>query len=140
MPGADWIWGPTERNLAQALDAASLRQRAIAHNLANVETPGFRRFEVVFEELLAAQRPEASGGRLALRTTHPRHLPSPTRAPVQPTVVRDTSTYFRNDLNNVDPERELVAMAKNALWYQALLRTMASRVAALRTVIHEGRR
>ncbi|HID12005.1 MAG TPA: flagellar basal body rod protein FlgB, partial [Candidatus Latescibacteria bacterium] len=38
--------------LAKALDAYTLRQRAIADNIANSETPGFRRREVRFEEEL----------------------------------------------------------------------------------------
>jgi hypothetical protein len=40
--------------LSLALDAAGMRQQAIAHNIANVNTPGFRRVAVSFEQQVAA--------------------------------------------------------------------------------------
>lgn len=134
------LWGSTERDLARALDAAALRQQAIAHNLANAETPGYRRFDVVFEEALALEAREAARRKIALRRTHDAHLAGPVRAPVQPTVVRDTASVMRNDRNNVDVDREMAALAKNTLFYQTLTRLVGARLLALRTAITEGRR
>ena len=134
------LWGPTESMLGSSLDAAALRQRAIAHNLANAETPGYRRFDVIFEELLAARQRALSRRQVPLRRTHPSHLDGLPRAPVHPVVVRDTTSFVRNDGNNVDLERELALLAKNGLFYQAALRTLGSRLGALRTVVSEGRR
>lgn len=134
------LWGSTEASLEAALEAAVLRQRVIAHNLANVETPGYRRFEVVFEEALAAQQRQEQARVLPLARTHPTHLSGPKRPPVQPAVVRDTTSVVRNDSSNVDLEREMTGLAKNALFYQALTRVMAARLAALRSAIAEGRR
>ena len=134
------LWGPTEQVLSRALDAAALRHQAIAHNLANAETPNYRRFDVVFEEALAAQQREASRRRVSLRRTHESHLGEPRREPVRPVVVRDTTTIMRNDLNNVDVDREMVALAKNTLFYQTLTRVIGARFLALRTAITEGRR
>ena len=135
-----FLWGPTESALRGALDAAGLRQRATAHNLANAETPGYRRFAVVFEELLAARQQAAARRKVRLRQTHEAHLDGLPRAPLIPVVVRDTTTYVRNDGNNVDLERELALLSKNGLFYQATLRTLAARLGALRTAITEGRR
>ena len=134
------LWGPTERDLAGALDAAALRQQAIAHNLANAETPNYRRFDVVFEEALARQEREAARRKIALRRTHDAHLSGPQPDPVQPVVVRDVSSTMRNDGNNVDVDREMAALAKNTLFYQTLTRVMGARLLALRTAISEGRR
>lgn len=47
--------------LARVLDHASLRHRAVAHNLANVNTPGYTRREVTFEHEVA-RIAEADGG------------------------------------------------------------------------------
>lgn len=134
------MWGRTEASLEGALQAAALRQRAIAHNLANVETPGYRRFEVVYEEALAQRHRQEQGRVLPLARTHPHHLRGPVRPPVAPTLVRDGTSVVRNDRSNVDLEREMTALAKNVLFYQALTRVMASRMGALRAAISEGRR
>ncbi|NLG69968.1 MAG: flagellar basal body rod protein FlgB [Firmicutes bacterium] len=140
MEGIGLLWGPTDRDLATALDAAALRQQVIAHNLANAETPHYRRFDVVYEEALSRQQQAAARQKVALRRTHPAHLARPTSQPVQPMVVRDNSSVMRNDQNNVDVDREMAALAKNMLYYQTLTRVVGARMLALRTAISEGRR
>ena len=140
MEGIGLLWGPTDRDLATALDAAALRQQVIAHNLANAETPHYRRFDVVYEEALSRQQQAAARQKVALRRTHPAHLARPTSQPVQPMVVRDNSSVMRNDQNNVDVDREMAALAKNTLYYQTLTRVAGARMLALRTAISEGRR
>lgn len=134
------LWGAVDRDLASALDAAALRQEAIAHNLANVETPRYRRFDVVFEEALRARQAERERRKVELARTHPAHLPPPAGRPVTPVLVRDTTSVMRNDGNNVDVEREMVALSKNTLFYQSVTRVLGARLAALRTAISEGRR
>ncbi len=41
---------PTQTMLNQALDGSALRNQVLANNIANVDTPGFKRSEVLFEE------------------------------------------------------------------------------------------
>lgn len=122
--------------LARGLDAASLRQRVIAHNLANLNTPNFKRSSVSFEETL--HRAQASGG-LALSRTHEHHL-KPAAAAVEPRIVTDGSTSRRLDGNNVDLEREMLEMVSNQLRYNAYIQQVNSRFNNWRTVINEGRR
>ena len=140
MQAVGLLWDPTDRDLATALDAAALRQQAIAHNLANAETPMYRRFDVVYEEALSRQQQERSRPKVPLLRTHPAHLAGPVRKPVEPVVVRDVTSTVRNDGNNVDIDREMAALAKNTLFYQTLTRLAGARFAALRTAISEGRR
>ncbi|MBE3598030.1 MAG: flagellar basal body rod protein FlgB [Limnochordaceae bacterium] len=140
MEGTGFLWGPVERDLSNALDAASLRQRVIAHNLANVETPRYRRFDVVFEEALAAQQAREARIKVKLTRTHPAHLSGAPVQVVTPSVERDTTSIVRNDRSNVDVDREMAALAKNSLFYRSLTRVMGSRLMALRTAITEGRR
>jgi len=124
--------------LQAALDAAALRLRVTAHNLANVNTPGFQRRRVLFEEFLR-DATVAPGGLRPART-HPRHLPSPAGAPwPRPAVMVEAAETMRNDGNNVDVEREMASLAQVSLQYAALTRAVAARYARLRTVIREGR-
>jgi len=121
--------------LSRGLDVAALRQRVIAHNLANLNTPNFKRSTVSFEETLA----RAQSSALAPRRTHERHL-SPAAAPAEPQVVTDQSAVRRLDGNNVDLEREMLTMVTNQLRYNTYIQQINSRFDNWRFVINEGRR
>lgn len=110
------------RILERALDAASQRQQVLAHNIANVNTPGFKRSRVDFEAQLA--RAIANG-----------ESPDEIRA----MVVEETDSLGRPDGNNVDIEAESVKMAENQIWYAALSRQISDHFARLRMVIRDGR-
>ena len=125
--------------LARALEAASLRQEAIAQNLANVDTPGYKAIDVSFEDQLktALARTDA----LPMRVTHPKHMAGPSSAiAAQPVLVRKTGTVSRADGNNVDPEAEMSALAENQLTYSALTRLVSDKYNLLKYTISEGRR
>ena len=105
--------------LAQMLDAAALRHRVIAQNVANVNTPGYRRRAVEFEaDMAKALAAPGPGG-----TAH-----------VRPKVVIEDGPE-RVDGNTVDINREMGDLGKNALLYQAAATIMQSRVASLRAAI-----
>lgn len=98
-------------SLSQLLSAASLRHRVIAQNVANVNTPGYRRLEVTFGGELA----RASG------TAGPK------------VVYADAPA--RVDGNTVDIDREMNDLTKNALLYQAAAQIVTSRIASLRSAV-----
>ncbi|PRR70272.1 Flagellar basal body rod protein FlgB [Moorella humiferrea] len=123
--------------LEKALDAATLRQRVIAHNVANVNTPGFKRSDVSFEEKLARALGVEPG--VELYRTHPGHLPAG-GLELTPEVVPDNSTTMRQDGNNVDIDREMVDLVQNSLNFNFAVQQLNGRLAMLRYVINEGRR
>lgn len=104
--------------LGRVLDTAALRHRVIAHNVANVNTPGYRRLEVVFEDVLARAAGDPSAGALS----------------GQPKVVESVGPD-RVDENNVDIDREMNELTKNGLLYQAAVQILASRLASMRAAI-----
>jgi len=136
--------------LERGLDAAAARQRVLANNLANADTPGFKRSDVAFsgwlEEALAEHRGgcdarmAAARGPVELLRTHPRHTAGPARQIGGPPEVVDGSTTMRNDGNNVDIDREMTYVAENLMWYQALAQAVGGRFSRLRLAISEGRR
>lgn len=129
------IFGPVDNLLTLALDGVSSRQRATAHNIANAETPGYKRQTVPFEAWL--QESLVGRERLQLTRSHPRHL-SAART-VKRTMLADESNVMRNDGNNVDIEREAAQLAKDTILYNALVQQLNSRYTALRSVIRDGR-
>ena len=106
------------QGVGRLLDVAGLRHRVIASNLANANTPNYLRREVRFEEALVKAL-EGGGDAEAVR----------------PEVVVDADSPTRLDGNNVESERELVDLSKNALMYQALSRAAASKAGMLRAAI-----
>jgi len=109
-----------------ALDAASLRQQAIAHNLANVNTPGYKRQDVTFESQL-------SHALLEHRTA--RDVDEGAVERVRPQVVTPTTASMRADGNNVDMEAENVNSAINTLKYEALTQMVGGYFTGLKAAI-----
>ncbi len=128
---------PAMEVLEKAMDAAALRQRTIAHNIANINTPGFKRRTVSFEAGL--RQALGLGSQLSLRRSHPRHLPS-AGSNLIPEVEQDKATTMRTDGNNVDIDREMVDLAQNSLNFNLAAQQLNTRLAMLRYVANEGRR
>ncbi|HLI48323.1 MAG TPA: flagellar basal body rod protein FlgB [Chthonomonas sp.] len=111
-----------------ALNAAALRQQVIANNLANVNTPGYKRQAVSFESALQSA--------LEIRHTPFAALDPHPISSIQPTVYTVNTTTDRTDGNNVDPESESVALAMNAIRYDALATAVSLQFTNLKTVIN----
>lgn len=123
------------RLAAAELNVAALRQRVIANNVANVNTPGFKKKAVRFEEFLRAALAER---RIPLATTDPRHMAP--RFELRAQVVTPPAVAMRADGNNVDLEEEMVALAANTLTYQAMAQEVGRRLGLLSYVITGGTR
>ena len=134
----DLLGGRTWQVITKALDAAGLRQRVIAHNVANLNTPGYKKYQVRFEEELRSALRVTS---LALYRTHPDHFDAqPRLETVAPRVMRDAATSSRPDGNNVDLNEQMVQLAMNSLYYNVAAQAASGYLARLRYVISGGRR
>lgn len=128
----DIFAGRTMDALEKGLAALALRQRVIADNIANVNTPGFKRSEVSFAkelaEYLEAVEAAEKGG------------PAVMKPSFRPRVARVEGLTMRLDGNNVDIDQEMTRLAENSLLYEAAARQMAWKFGLLRAAITEGRR
>jgi flagellar basal-body rod protein FlgB len=129
----------------RSLDAASVSHKVISDNLANVDTPGFKRSEVIFgDKLKRAMEARAKAQEsLAASKTDNRHLafdPAPELSSVEMEVKTDLTTSLRNDGNNVDIDREVSLLAQNTVWYQTLAQITQMQFSGLKTAISEGRK
>lgn len=129
---------PVMISLMKGLDAGALRQRVIADNVANVNTPSFKKSTVAFESLLK----KALGREpVEMITTHPMHLGgAPPLAELRPEVNLNEATSMRTDGNNVDIDEEMTNLAANGIQYQATARELSERISLLGYVITGGRR
>ncbi len=128
------LLGRTGSLLHRALDAESLRFQVRAHNLANVNTPGYKRQDVEFETYLTAELDRR--GSIGMKRTPPRHLTGQNNG-AAPRIVTDNRTTMRLDGNNVDIEQEMVALTETAVRYQVLAEQLTGKLRQLRTVISE---
>lgn len=129
----------------RSLDAAALNHKVISNNLANVDTPGFKRSSVIFNETLrkAMEAKRGTTQHLALSRTDGRHLEigaAPSLTEIEPELVTDVTSSVRNDGNNVDIDREVALLTQNTVWYQTLAQITQMQFAGLRNAITEGRR
>jgi len=120
--------------LARALDAAAMRQEAVAANLANVNTPGYQRRDVAFSLPPPA---DAEAATLVLARTDSRHLNGLVAASSGggPRLVTDGSGAMRLDGNNVDPDAEAARLAETEITFAALTQALSSQFGALRIAI-----
>jgi len=119
-----------ERNLAilqNSMSANRMRSQTIANNIANAETPHFKRSEINFEaELGRALRNEEAARRnppLQARQTHHLHTNFPQPRSWQQVEARRRLDYLsevNNNGNNVDLEREAQLATMNSLSYEML--------------------
>lgn len=126
--------------LGVMLDGLAARQRAIASNVANADTPGYKGIEVQFERQLALALERRAPLRLV--TTNPLHLRDgqDVGLGVAPEVVPTDASTLRNDRNNVDLDREMTELADTQIRYSAGVQLATARLSLLRSIINEGRR
>lgn len=128
-----WLDNPILTVLEKGLDASSLRQKVLSDNVANVDTPNFKRSDVDFQQVLG-EALGADGPNLPLKATAPQHIQG-VGGTGQSGVVTDASTTLRNDGNNVDIDREMANVAENGLYYNSVTQAITSQLGLLRMVI-----
>lgn len=107
--------------LDKAADASWIRNEVLSNNIANVDTPNFKRQDVAFEQYLMAQLEGADSANLSKVVANV-DLDS-----ITSTTYTDPNTLsYRLDGNNVDIDTENVELASNQLKYQALINSISN--------------
>jgi flagellar basal-body rod protein FlgB len=103
--------------LTRLMDVAELRHRVISNNLANVNTPAFRRLDVEFEQAFMQELKShsADGARS-----------------VEARIVEEQGLPERADGNNVDIDREIGQLNRNAMLFQTYSQILASQFEMMR--------
>jgi flagellar basal-body rod protein FlgB len=131
-----YLMDGTMRLLAKTLSYRSRRHGVIAANLANIDTPGYRPQELVFERELRKARGDSD---VTVKRTHPIHLPSDS-GPDPRAVLRPSGDPSAGGTSSLNLDREMAKMAHNNLLYEAETRLLSKKFEALRMAIDERRR
>lgn len=122
MSKLDGLFGSHLGNLERSLDRTSMRQGLIANNIANVNTPGYKRKDVDFGIELTKAMGD-SGAQLMGNDAE----------------IKITYGSNRRDGNSVDLEGEVVHMAETENRYRLLSEMTTRYFNGLKSVIREGR-
>ena len=106
--------------LEVGMKAERLRQQTIASNIANIETPGYRRLDIKFDELLAK----------ALKSSDPAKVDA-----IEAEIYQPQNTLVRSNGNDVNMEAEVGNLVKNSLRYTAYVRLMQKRFTQIEMAI-----
>jgi flagellar basal-body rod protein FlgB len=101
--------------IEQYMNLVSARQKLVASNIANADTPGYQTKDVDFENELQSQMLGA-----------------------KPNVIEVSGLKNKNDGNNVDIDREARLLAENALRFSVASNLAHSELSTIRTAIQEG--
>ncbi len=118
---ADMAVTPSQFDLlSKMVDVTVLRHKLLSQNVANVNTPGYRKLDVSFDDALAKHMERHGDDGIAA---------------LQPTIVEDDSSPARLDGNNVDIDREMMRLNKNTLLNNTFLQIITTKTAILRRAI-----
>lgn len=116
--------------LNKAANASWLREQTIANNLANVDTPGYKRKDVDFESVLKSEL-----GNMKYQTLDSK-VANADLSHLDVSTYVDAANYsYRIDKNNVDVDTENVELASEKIRYDALTDSLTQEFSRLKSVI-----
>ena len=119
--------------LDKAADASNFRQELISNNIANVDTPNYKRKDLNFENILQA---ELGGERSLWKAVKNANQDLET---LDPQVYTDNSSLsYRLDGNNVDINTEEAYLAENQIKYNTLISLMNQEFGRYKNVLSSG--
>lgn len=118
--------------LSKAADSKVLRNELLANNIANADTPGYKRKDLEFEEHL--NRAIESAG--SVRDTLTKKVHNVDLSEAKMIVFADNSDLsYRLDQNNVDESVEQAELAANQIQYNSLIDSMTHEFSRIKSVL-----
>lgn len=124
--------------LEKALDAAWLRNETISNNIANVNTPGFKKSYVKFEEYLSDSMNQFQISGLKKSDKFIPIGRSSDTVP-EPSIEQESFTSTKRDKNNADIDVEMAELAKNTIKYNAVIAQLTKEFSKIKLVMNSGR-
>lgn len=122
----------------KVLDASWLKNTTISDNIANVNTPGYKRKVVEFDSLLKNYLDQNSNNSMSI--TNERHFKIHNQSnTLEPKISTVKDTSFRKDENNVNVDVEMTEFSKNLIKYNAMTQQVTADLKRIRMAIRDGR-
>ncbi|WP_424765619.1 flagellar basal body rod protein FlgB [Paenibacillus sp. sgz302251] len=125
----------------RVLEAIIARHETITNNIANADTPHYKKKSVVFEEELNRRLEQNTNNGLALRRTYAKHMPfnnlGENSLPYK--IVETNTTTMNNNGNNVDIDSEMAQLAENQLMQNYLIDRVNGQYSKVKTMLRDLR-
>lgn len=120
-------------NISRGLDASWAKNEVISSNIANVDTPGYKKKKAVFGDLLNNELSSST-----LKTTHEKHMQIDTNSKGLIVTTDMSTTNMRTDENNVNIDDEMSDLSKNQIYYNVLTQRATGEINKLKSAIQES--
>lgn len=128
------LFGNTIQSLEHGLNFSATKGKAIAQNIANIDTPNYKAKDVSFKDVFA----NVKSNNLEAYRTESRHMEFKSRT-LQPGVFSYSNFSYRHDGNGVDMDKEQANLASNQIYYNAVVDRINGKFSTLQNVIKGGR-
>ena len=134
----DKIFSDTITTLEKSLNLRSIQNRALASNIANMDTPNYKAVELDVAEKMNPKKGQVPG--IKLVQTHADHLQirNSRSDSIKLKAVTPTAYNLRGDGNTVDIDRTMGKLAENTLLYNAAAQLISKKLKGLSNVIKGG--
>lgn len=136
MNTIDRLFNSKINGLTKALDLSQRRNEAIASNIANAETPGYRARDLDFAGELEKAFGEQTG---SVQKTNAKHLDVSSNEG-NAHMVEDLQGATKPDGNNVDIDMQMGQLAQNAGRYTSAASLLRKQIGMIKLAIREGAR
>ena len=125
--------------LSKALDLRSQKHRLMVSNIANVDTPDYKAFDLHVDE--AMQKISERANKVSLHNTHPGHLSArPNHNQIlKPQLQKSDSISLRGDGNTVDIDQSMADLAENSIMYNTATQIIKKKFEGLKLAIKGGK-
>ena len=138
--GLDGLFGGSIPVMEKVLNLRSMEHNLMTSNIANIDTPNYKGFDLVIEEAL--KNPANNGTSILLERTSPGHLP--TRGlqadGVRAKIVQAPQNMQKGDKNTVDLDWAMAKMSENNLMYDAMVQIISKKFNSIKSAITGGGR
>jgi flagellar basal-body rod protein FlgB len=135
------VFDNTIKTLQKSLDVRARKHEVIISNIANVDTPEYKAFDLIVEDELS--RAESNEFKNNLIRTHPSHLPARIQKGTDVTVSKiqlSKEVSLRGDGNTVNMEKEMAELSENNIMYRTSADILSRKLQGLLKAIQVGRR
>lgn len=128
------LFSGTISNLEQSLSYASTKNKVVAQNIANSDTPNYKAKDVSFSKMLE----DAKTSQISAYRTDSKHIGFESTSNSSAGVYSYSNLSYRQNGNGVDMDKEQASLAENTIYYNALVDRMNGKLNSLLTVAKGG--
>jgi len=134
----DKLFGNTITTLEKSLNLRSIQNRALASNIANMDTPNYKAVELDVAEKMNPKKGQVPGIKLVQTHAHHIQIRNNRSDSIKLKAVTPTAYSLRGDGNTVDIDRTMGKLAENTLLYNAAAQLISKKLKGLSNVIKGG--